>query len=306
MIISASRRTDIPAFYTPWLLQRLREGYACVRNPVNPRQVSRVALTPDVVDGVVLWTKNPAPLLPHLDALREYLYIFQFTLTSYGRDLEPGVPSKNDVLIPAFQELARRIGPERMIWRYDPILFTPVYTPEYHLHWFAKLARRLSGCTHRCVISFVDMYRAIVPAMREIGLCSLQEEQLRAFAGALAGIARDCGMAVETCAEKIDLEDVGVRHGHCINAAHFEQLLGSALKLSRDPNQREECGCAASIDIGAYDTCPAGCLYCYARHTHAALAANRAAHDPASPLLYGHLTAQDSVKEREVRPLRRV
>ncbi|MBE6929573.1 MAG: DUF1848 domain-containing protein [Ruminococcaceae bacterium] len=305
MLISASRRTDIPAFYTPWLLHRLRDGFACVRNPMNPRQVSRIALTPDVVDGLILWTKNPTPLLPHLDALRDYLYIFQFTLTAYGRDIEGAVPSKNDVLIPAFQELARRIGPERMIWRYDPILFTPTYTPEYHLHYFAKIARRLTGCTSRCVISFIDMYRSIAAPMREIGLYSLPEPELRAFAGQLAAIARDCGMVMETCAEKIDLEDVGIRHGHCIDPRHFELLIGCGLKLSRDKNQREECGCAASIDIGSYGTCPGGCLYCYANHSVSTLMKNRHAYDPASPILCDTLTAEDVVREREVKPIKR-
>ena len=128
MIISASRRTDIPAYYPDWFYNRIREGYVCVRNPMNFHQVSRIDLSPDVVDGIVFWTKNPLPLMSRLEELRAYPFYFQFTLTPYGKDVEPGVPSKNDIILPAFQELSRRIGPERGIWRYDPILFTNRYT----------------------------------------------------------------------------------------------------------------------------------------------------------------------------------
>ena len=137
MIISASRRTDIPAYYSDWFYNRIREGFVCVRNPMNFHQVSRISLSPDVVDGIVFWTKNPLPLMPRLEELRAYPFYFQFTLTPYGKDVEPGVPNKNDVILPAFQELSRQIGPERVIWRYDPILFTDHYTMDYHITSFS-------------------------------------------------------------------------------------------------------------------------------------------------------------------------
>ena len=133
MIISASRRTDIPAYYALWFLRRLEAGFVCVRNPVNFHQVSRIPLSPEVVDGIVFWTKNPTPMLDRLPLLKDYPFYFQFTLTAYAQDLEPGVPNKNEVIIPAFQELSRRIGPERVIWRYDPILPTPKYNIDYHV-----------------------------------------------------------------------------------------------------------------------------------------------------------------------------
>ena len=137
MIISVSRRTDIPAYYSSWFWNRLRDGYVLVRQPVNERRVSRIVLHPDVVDGFVFWTKNPAPMLAKLGELEEFAYYFQYTLTAYGRDVEPGIPSKRECLIPAFQELSRRIGPERVIWRYDPVFLSSKYTDEYHVRYFA-------------------------------------------------------------------------------------------------------------------------------------------------------------------------
>ena len=131
MIISASRRTDIPAYYSDWFCNRLREGFVCVRTPMNFHQVSRIALSSDVVDGIVFWTKDPRPLMPRLEELRAYPYYFQFTLTPYGKDMEPGLPDKGAVLLPAFQMLSDMIGPERVIWRYDPILLTARYTADF-------------------------------------------------------------------------------------------------------------------------------------------------------------------------------
>ena len=178
MIISASRRTDIPAYYADWFYNRIREGFVCVRNPMNFHQVSRISLSPDVVDGIVFWTKNPLPLMSRLEELREYPFYFQFTLTPYGKDVEPGVPSKNDVILPAFQELSRRIGPERVIWRYDPILFTDRYTMDYHITFFSQLARRLESYTRKCIISFVDLYRNTQTNMNGLGFATLTEKEI--------------------------------------------------------------------------------------------------------------------------------
>ena len=139
MIISASRRTDIPAYYSDWFCNRLREGFVCVRTPMNFHQVSRIALSSDVVDGIVFWTKDPRPLMPRLEELRAYPYYFQFTLTPYGKDMEPGLPDKGAVLLPAFQMLSDMIGPERVIWRYDPILLTARYTADFHITAFRQI-----------------------------------------------------------------------------------------------------------------------------------------------------------------------
>ena len=140
MIISASRRTDIPTYYSNWFLNRVKAGYVYVRNPMNAHQIS---FSPEVVDGMVFWTKNPIPMLDKLDALKDYMYYFQFTLNSYGVDVERNIPSKNKVIVPAFQRLSDLIGPDRVIWRYDPIFLSETYTMDYHIRYFEELAKRL-------------------------------------------------------------------------------------------------------------------------------------------------------------------
>ena len=147
MIISASRRTDIPSCYPEWFVRRLQQGFVYVRSPFDAHRLSKVALTPDVVDCIAFWTKNPLPLMPYLDRLEPYPYFFLFTLTGYGRNVEPGVPDKADVMIPAFQQLADRIGPDRVIWRYDPIFFTDTYTMAYHVRAFAAARIRASSAS---------------------------------------------------------------------------------------------------------------------------------------------------------------
>lgn len=301
MIISASRRTDIPAYYPDWFCNRIREGYVCVRNPMNFHQVSRISLSPDVVDGIVFWTKNPLPLMTRLEELRAYPFYFQFTLTPYGKDVEPGVPSKNDVILPVFQELSRRIGPERVIWRYDPILFTDRYTMDYHITFFSQLARRLEGYIRKCIISFVDLYRNTQANMDGLGLATLTGKEIAELAQRLADIAGKHHLVLETCAEQIDLSPYGIAHGHCIDRNLLGQIARCRLSLDKDKNQRPECGCMSSIDIGMYDTCRHGCRYCYATHSLKTVACNMQAHDPNSPLLCGQILPEDVVKERAVK-----
>ena len=293
MIISASRRTDIPSYYSDWFFRRLEAGFVCTRNPMNPKQVSRVSLDPDVVDGIVFWTKNPTPMLDKLHLLNEYPFYFQFTLNAYGKDLEIGIPSKNDVIIPAFQNLSQQIGPERIIWRYDPIILTSKYTTEYHVHYFEELSKRLSGYTRKCTISFVDLYRHLGKQFTPPGKSEIYE-----LAGRFSDIASKYNLTLETCAEAIDLSRFGIGHGHCIDGELLERIIGQSLSLSKDKNQREECGCMASIDIGMYDSCLNGCKYCYANHSAAAVQRNFSLHDSSSPLLYGTIGPEDTVKDR--------
>ena len=161
MILSVSRRTDIPNYYPEWFFNRIRDGRAYVRNPMNPRQVSDVPLAPEVVDCIVFWTKNPARMIERLDELSAYNYYFQFTLTGYGRDMERGVPHKKEKMIPLFRELSQKIGKERVIWRYDPIIVNDRYTAKYHIRAFGQIAEALDGFTEKVVISFVDIYYMI-------------------------------------------------------------------------------------------------------------------------------------------------
>ena len=293
MIISASRRTDIPSYYSDWFFHRLEAGFVCTRNPMNPKQVSRISLTPDVVDGIVFWTKNPTPMLDKLHLLNDYPFYFQFTLNAYGKDLEACIPSKNDVIIPAFQQLSRQVGPERIIWRYDPIILTPKYTTEYHIHFFEELAKRLSGHTRKCVISFVDLYRHLGKQFTSLG-----ESEIYELAGCFSDIANKYNLTLETCAEAIDLSHFGIGHGHCIDVELLERIIAQPLSLSKDKNQREECGCMSSIDIGMYDSCLNACRYCYANHSATSVQRNFRLHNPFSPLLYGNIGSDDVVKDR--------
>lgn len=301
MIISASRRTDIPSYYADWFYNRIKEGYVCVRNPMNVHQISRISLSPDVIDGIVFWTKNPHPMMDRLDLLKKYMYYFQFTINSYGRDIEANIPSKNDIIIPTFRTLSDKIGPERVIWRYDPILLTEKYSVDYHIHYFEEIAKRLSGYTEKCIISFVDLYRNTKSNTKDLGLLPLETTAMYEIAHRMSEIALKYGIKMESCAEKINLEQFGIEHGHCIDCSLFERLLGCRLDLDKDKNQREECGCVASVDIGMYNTCKNGCKYCYANYSANTVAKHYASHNPESSLISGVIGDEDVVKDRVVK-----
>lgn len=304
MIISASRRTDIPCYYADWFYNRIREGFVYVRNPVNRHQVSQIQISPEVVDCIVFWTKNPAPMLSRLEGLKAYPYYFQFTLTGYGTDIEGHVPHKKDVMIPTFQTLSRKIGAEKVIWRYDPILFNNKYTPEVHLRTFAQIATSLKGYTEKCVISFVDTYAKNKKVLDKMRVYDLEEMQLAAFAGQLSDIARDNGMEMASCAEKTDLEPFGIKHNCCIDKSLIESIAGCRINAGKDKNQRAECGCVESIDIGIYDTCQNGCVYCYANYGQHFAAQNYRKYDPSSPLLCGNIEQGDKITVRQVKSLK--
>jgi len=300
MILSVSRRTDIPAFYSDWFYNRIREGQVCVRNPMNRHQVSKIRLSPDVIDCIVFWSKNPAPMLPRLGELADYMYYFQFTVTPYDKKLEKGLPQKESV-IETFRRLSDRIGPKRVIWRYDPILFSQSMDVSYHLRGFEAIAKRLASCTQTCVISFVDLYQKTRRNLRATTAREPSADEITRLAAGLAAIASSYGIRIQTCAERIDLEPMGIRHGRCIDRILIEGLLGCRLEVAKDRNQRPECGCVQSVDIGAYDTCSHGCLYCYANTDTKTVCRNRGLHDPSSPLLIGRIGEDDIVKEREIR-----
>lgn len=300
MILSVSRRTDIPNYYSEWFLNRLEEGFLYVRNPMNPHQVSRIELSPSVVDCIVFWTKNPANMIPQLDRLQGYPYYFQFTLTGYGKDIEPNLPDKKEVLLPVFRDLSSRIGKERVVWRYDPILLSERYTAKYHLEAFEEIAANLSGCTKRVVISFVDLYAKTQRNMAGFHIRELIKEEMRCLAGEMAGIAARHQMTIETCAEQIDLEDLGVRHGSCIDKELIEQIVGYRLSGKKDKNQRAGCGCMESVEVGTYHTCRNGCKYCYANFSEEKVRESVKLYDASSPLLCGTIGAEDRITNRKM------
>jgi hypothetical protein len=279
MIISASRRTDIPAFYSDWLVNRLNAGYCLVQNPFNPAQIRRVSLLPGDVDGIVLWTKNAAPLLPKLSALKNYSYYFQYTITPYHLDIEAGLADKKTTVIPAFLQFAEIIGAKRMIWRYDPIIITPKYSYDYHIRAFMKLCGLLAGSCEKCVISFAIAYKSIAKNLTSVGHTELAAEDKLYLAEALLRIAKEHGITLCACCELPGLYERGVQPVSCVDASFF------GIDAPRDKNQREGCNCAVSVDIGAYNSCVNGCRYCYANHSESKVRENYAAHRAEAELL---------------------
>lgn len=304
MILSASRRTDIPNYYSEWFFNRIKAGFVYVKNPMNPHQVSRIEITPDVVDCIVFWTKNPEPMLGRLEELASYDYYFQFTLTGYGKDMESNVPHKKEKMLPIFQKLSTKLGNQRVIWRYDPIIFTRKYTPEYHLKAFEQIAAALKGYTEKCIISFVDTYAKNKKELELLGAYEIDKSELVEFARSLSQIAEKNEMKVGSCAESMDLTECGIEHNSCIDKALIENIIGCKLKVEKDKNQRPECGCMESVEIGTYNTCKNGCKYCYANHSKESVIRNCAKYNPESPLLCGELTENDKVTERKVKSLK--
>ena len=306
MIISASRRTDIPSYYSEWFFNRLKASYAYVRNPMNPHQISEVSLSPDVVDGIVFWTKNPTPMLERLDELRDYTYYFQFTLTAYGSDIETNMPSKSEIIIPTFQKLSSLIGKECVVWRYDPILLNDTYTMQYHMKYFRVLCDRLADYTEKCTISYLDLYKNIQRSIATLGIRPPSLGQAEELAGCFSEIAKEHGIYIDTCAENMDLRKYGVGHASCIDRQRLERIGNYKLDIERDKNQRSACGCISSIDLGAYNTCRNGCVYCYANFNKTLVGRCCGGHDPSAPLLYGDISAEDIVKPREMKSFRDV
>lgn len=304
MIISVSRRTDIPTYYSDWFYNRIKDGFVLVRNPMNIHQVGKINLSPEVVDGIVFWTKNPIPMMDRLDELKKYTYYFQFTLNAYGIDVEPHVPSKSDIIIPAFQELSKKIGKDKVVWRYDPILLSEKYTIEYHLKYFETLVSKLADYTEKCTVSFLDSYKNTERNTIPIGIINPTIEQKFKLMQQLSAIAQKAGIYIDTCAEGIDFSKFGIKHAHCVDKERFERLGGYNLTVDKDKNQRTECGCIASIDIGAYNTCKNGCLYCYANFSLNTVNKNFEVHDPNSPLLFGSVGEDDTIKVRDVKSCR--
>ncbi|PAB60020.1 DUF1848 domain-containing protein [Anaeromicrobium sediminis] len=303
MIISASRRTDIPAFYSDWFFNRLKEGYVYVKNPFNRRQVSEIKLNPHVVDCFVFWTKDPLPMMDRLKELKNYPYYFQFTLTPYREDIEVNMRKKKDI-ISTFKELSMKIGKERVIWRYDPILINENYSKEYHYEWFEKFAEELSNYTERCIISFIDPYKNTRKNAKSLKLIKLEERDMFQLANKFSNIGQRYNITIETCSEPIDLSSCGIKKGKCIDGNLISKIIGSNIDMEKDNNQREFCGCMKSIDIGQYNTCAHNCLYCYANYNYRQVNKNYKKHSVNSPLLVGKLIGDEKITSRQMKSIK--
>ncbi|MDC7220656.1 MAG: DUF1848 domain-containing protein [Spirochaetales bacterium] len=294
MIINSGNRTDIPAYYSDWFYNRIEAGYVYVRNPYFPEQITSYRLDPSLVDCLVFCTKNPAPLLSRLDRLAPFRQFWHVTITPYGPDVEPHVPSWQ-MVVKSFRELSRRLGPEKIQWRYDPIILTEKYTIPYHLESFEALARSLEGFTDTCIISFVDLYEKTkrnFPGIREL----TWEEQVT-LSKEMVRIASQYGMGITACAESEALAEYGVETGGCLTKEVLERALGLELKPTGHLQKRDACNCLLGIDIGEYNSCGHGCLYCYANQSESLVLRTIPRHDPDSPLLIGWPGEGETVKE---------
>ncbi|MDP4092397.1 MAG: DUF1848 domain-containing protein, partial [Bacillota bacterium] len=236
MIISASRRTDIPAIYSDWFFNRIKEGYVMVRNPMNLHSVYTLSLKRDVVDCIVFWTKNPARMLDNLDIINGYNYYFQFTLNPYDTGIEANVPKKAEI-IDTFKKLSSKIGKNKVIWRYDPILVNDSISIEYHIKYFEILASKLSGYTDKCIISFLDFYKKAERNLKELKVRDITQEEKKYIAANLSKIAESYNLQLETCAEEIDLSELGIKHARCIDPDLIESITGEKLNIKKDKGQ---------------------------------------------------------------------
>lgn len=294
MILFASGRTDIPAFYSRWFINRIKAGYVDVRNPYYREHVTRYKLTPDVVDCIVFCTKNPQPILPYIKDLSKFGIYFFVTLTPYGKEIEPNVPEKSAV-IESVRALSDAVGKENVCWRYDPIFVDKTYTAASHMRSFRELAEKLNGVTDRCIISFIDLYEKTkknFPGVQEV---SVSDQKF--IAQALSVIARQNNMTIESCAEKVDLTAYGVETGCCISKKIIEHAGNVRLLPVSGHSIRPQCACLPTHDIASYNTCPHGCKYCYANYDNATVAKNIKAHDDESSFLIGGAEPGDILKE---------
>ncbi len=301
MIISASRRTDIPGYYSEWFLNRLKAGYVLTRNPRNHAQVSKILLLPEVIDCVVFWTKDAEKMADKLHIVDDlgYRYYFQFTLTPYGREIEPGLRDKEEI-IRTFIGLSEKIGRHRVLWRYDPIILNNKLTAEYHIEKFENLCKRLCGHTNVCTISFVDIYKRLGRTVKNQLLREITEQEMIRLADEFSNIGGRYGIELRACCEKADLSVYGVRRASCIDKTAIETICGCSLDVKADVNQRNGCGCIQSIDIGAYNTCRNGCIYCYANYSCPAVENNCARHNPDADILIGTVSRDEIVTQKKM------
>lgn len=305
MIISASRRTDIPAFYSKWFMNRIEEGYFYSVNPFNHNQVRRVSLSPEDVDVFIFWSKNPAPMLDYLDRLKGlgYRYYFQYTLNSYPKYFEPNIPEL-DSRINTFKRICEKGG--NVIWRYDPIILSNKTPVTYHIDRFKNISENLKGCTDRVIISFLDFYGKAEKRLKalsekqgvrvmDITLLSHREE-LESLAKAIVSIAEANSMKVYSCSEAMDMRRFGIKHGSCIDVNYINENFGLNINYTKDKNQRKECGCAQSVDMGMYNTCTHFCTYCYANYSDNSILNNIKRHNDKSPALTGESKDSDIIK----------
>jgi hypothetical protein len=284
MIISTGMRTDIPAFYSKWFMNRIREGYVCTRNPYNESQVTKYLLNEKVVDCICFCTKNPIPMFPYMDELKKFRQFWFVTITPYGRDIEPNVPDKGRVM-QAFMKLSDTVGVNAVGWRYDPVFYGDGWDRDKHLASFENMAKTLKGYTHTCVVSILDLYNKVKRNAPDIYPPEKSEQLtlLKEF----VRIGRENGITIKSCYEGTFLSEVGVDCSGCQTQADIERAIGVKLNVPKRKNARGECNCLLGQDIGIYNSCGHLCKYCYANADKQIVLANMKRHSDYSPFLIG-------------------
>jgi hypothetical protein len=265
---------------------------------MNTHQISKINLEPDAVDCIVFWSKNPKPMFSRLQHIKEYAYYFQFTLNPYDADMEAALPSKRETL-EAFKELSDIIGPQRVIWRYDPVLLNKKYTVAYHIDKFYEFANILKGYTGKAIFSFIDFYKKIAGNIKLFEIDEMTNEEKNIIADNFSRIAIESRLSIDACAEGVDLSKYNIARARCVDGRLIAKITGNAFIAKKDKNQRLECGCAGSVDIGEYNSCSNGCVYCYANYNQNIVSNNIKKHNQFSPLLIGEVNNIDIINERK-------
>jgi hypothetical protein len=295
VILNTGCRTDIPAYFSEWFYRRMAEGYVMARNPYRPELVTRYALDPQVVDVICFCTKNPAPMLPRLSELDTFRQFWFVTCTPYGAEIEPRVPMKADVLA-SIRQLSDVVGPQAVGWRYDPVFLSERYTADFHLRAFERMAEALEGRVAFCVVSFIEIYEKVRRNFPEARAVSAADQ--RFLATEFVRIGTEHGIAIRLCCEDASLGRCGAITDGCMTQEVLERACGIQLGVPRSKRSpRDKCQCLLGADIGAYNTCMHGCRYCYANYDQRTVERNFRLHDPASPLLIGHVQPGDVVHD---------
>ena len=294
MILNISGRCDIVAFYTEWFLNRLKEGYIDVRNPFNPKLVSRINL--EDVDLFYFCTKNPKPILDHLKEIDKKVY-FHVTLTPYKKDIEPGVPEKRDI-IESIKKLSTIIEKENLVVRYDPILISEEYSVEYHKKAFEKVSKLLEGYVNKILIHFIDDYQNVRKNYKILQYKKPTEEDYKEIGTSFSESGKKHNIEVFTCNEEKNLIEYGLTKNECLSRELAFKLTGKIYKKTWKSRKDLVCNCVEMVDIGYYNSCEHFCKYCYANYDEKKVIENRKKHNPNSSLLIGELEKDDIIKIR--------
>ncbi len=294
MILNTGARTDTVQYFSDWLLKRFEAGVVYVRNPLFPNNITRYELSPDKIDAVLFCSKNYAPILPRLSEITErYRTYFHYTITAYGKDIEPGVPEIEESMR-TLKKLSSIVGKGRVSWRYDPVLLTEKYTIQSHLKTFEMMAKELAPYIDRCIFSFVEVYKKLrtnMPELREIS-----DGDKEKLAEGLGKIACRYGIHLQTCGTNGDYSRYGIHSSGCATLEMLGKANGCEFRELKHNGMRNGCHCIESRDIGEYDTCLNGCKYCYANQSHKKAIENYKNHDPLSPIIIGNLKEGDAIK----------